>query len=418
VLAKAPKAALEMEANLLRGEQRLPVTISPYTIVEGVGRGGKSPRVGVPGKADIDRVQKGYESYAELSKSINQLKGLAKDEKQLRKLATQLALAIKQAASNLKAGLQDRLNTIVSGDAAKLGAIHAAAKALKDELEALQATWKTFADGAPAADPITLARSVSTLARQLEAPSLQTKITTFVDSLAGIPVDLDLATKELLRDTGQQLAKEKDALLGVLKGVPGVGGLANALSALQSLAQTQTFGGLEPGTITSNPMGLGLAEAGVVDLDQTPAEAGDRLEVTYRLTNNPNALEADQRKYVSHESLDVRKFGYYSTLKSQILFYDRLHDGSSIYSAAPGISYNLHYRPNEAQGFCDVVAPGLGVSVSAPNFENGTELAIGAQLTLFNDMVQIGYAYNISVDDRHEMFFFGLDLISVFQGLK
>ena len=243
-------------------------------------------------------------------------------------------------------------------------------------------------------------------------------IAQLAEALNTIPAGTDGAIKTLLEDTKVQLQKEQGALIDVLKDVPGVGGLASAFTALQAAARIQGFGNLKPGRITSNPIDLRIAEVGVVDLNQTAAESGDRLEVTYRLTKNPNSSADQQRTYTGHSSLDVRKFGYYTTLKSQIVFYDRLHDGLSTYSAAPGISYNLHYRPECAQDFFDVLAPGVGVSVSAPNFDGGTELAVGGHVTLFNDMLQMGYAYNISVETNNEMFFFGLDLISVFQGFQ
>jgi hypothetical protein len=196
----------------------------------------------------------------------------------------------------------------------------------------------------------------------------------------------------------------------------------------------QSFGDLKPGKITRRPLSLDKAQDGLVQLKQTPAQRGDQLEITYTVKTKSKSPEAapdaedpvepqdpeeseDEREYRASTLLDVRTFGFYTTLKSQILFYNRLNDGSSTFSAAPGISYNLHYLPESNQECWDAIAPGFGLSVSAPNFENGTELALGAQLTFINDMIQTGMAYNLSVDDDHWMYYVGFDLIGVFQAI-
>lgn len=420
VLKKSPQATLDMEAHLLRGEEKLPVTISPYTIVEGLGRGSKSPRIGIPSKQDLQKVQASYERYQQLSASINELRDLANDKEQLRALKIDLKATLGAAVRKLQQGLQKQVDLIIDAESGTIGSIQTTAKIVREDLRELRAAWEAFADDVPT-DAALLAKAVSDLLSQLQQGSLRANLTELGQALSELPENLEVDVADTLKEARFQIETEKRALLDAFEGLPASGSMATAfssLSALRAIARAQTFGDLVPGAITSNPIDLRIAEDGVVDLNQTPADSGDQLEVIYTLTKNPSGREQDRRQYTATESLDVRKFGYYSTLKSQILFYDRLSDGSSTYSAAPAISYNLHYRPEASQGFFDIVAPGIGVSVSAPNFENGTEIAVGAQVTLFNDVVQVGYGHNISVDQDNGMFYFGLDLIGVFQGTQ
>jgi hypothetical protein len=104
VLKRAPKADVEMEAALLRGSERLPVSIAPYFLVEGVGRGDKPARIGIPSKADIARVQKGYEAYGELSDSINELAKIAGDKEKRKEFRDAALDALETFAKDLAEG--------------------------------------------------------------------------------------------------------------------------------------------------------------------------------------------------------------------------------------------------------------------------------------------------------------------------
>lgn len=417
VLAKSPEAELEIEAKLRRGQEELPVSISPYTIVKGVERGMKSPRVGVPSERDLERVTESYEQYVELSRSLNELRDLAADDQRLRASLDGIRDTLRAAAERLADGLQARLEKLTERGEAALDGVRTKAQALLDDVKQMQRTWKALLDE-PQGDPLTFTRRVTELLGAVKDESFRSKLDAVLTSLPSVE-DLEGEVATFVEQTREQLVEERDALLGAIRGVPGVGSLASVfttLAALRAQARAASFGDVEPREVARNPVDIRRAEVGIVDLDDTPAESGDELEVTYKVTKKMQ--DGKTRTYVASDSLDVRKFGFYTSLKSQILFYDRLDDGSSTYSAAPGISYNLHHRPESAQGFHDLVAPGVGVSVSAPNFENGTELAVGLQLTLFNDTVQVGYAHNLSVENDQGMFYFGLDLIGVFQAAR
>jgi len=422
VLEDARDATLEMEAALLRGKERVPVTITPYTLVEGVGRGDKSPRVGIPSQEDVELVQQEFEANAELADSINELIDLAGDEERLRELRDGLLDALETLARDLREGLEAGLQRLI--DEPALAAIQADAEAVRDELRAILDAVRALRDSATGADPITLTNNAFAVIARIRDGGLTSKLEGLAGKFADLPEDLAPTVDELVDSTEELARTEAAQLVQALQSMPAAGSVANlyaALKKLAALADLRSFGGLEPGEITRTPFALDRAPDGVVDLAATPAESGDVLEVSYKLSvaQPPDAgQDQEPTEYRGASFHDVRKFGFYTTFSAQLLFFDRLHDDSSTFRAAPGISYNLHYRPEGAQEFHDLVAPGIGFSVSAPSFEDGTELAVGMQGTLFNDMIQAGYAYNISVSDDPWMFYFAFDLIAVFQAVK
>lgn len=417
VLEKAPKATLEMEAHLVR-DRPLEVTISPYTIVEGVGRGKKSSRVGLPGEEDLARVQAGYEAHAELAEALNELGDLARDDERLEQVQEQLLDTLGRAGRKLLEDLEADLDALLARQEPELADLQEQAEDIRKEVRALARAVRDLRDTAPRLAPPTLAERALEMLDLLRGNQLRGKVEELVASLGGTLEQASGELRTVLETTRADLRQSLQDLGNELAELPGASSLAqisSSLEKLHALANMRSFGDLEPTKVTGKPFSLAVAQDGSVDLADTPAEQGDQLHLKYRVVANPEAPEKEQRDYRASDLLEVRKFGWYTTFASQILFYDRLDDGSSTFRAAPGICYNLHYRPEAAETFFDVVAPGIGLSVAAPSFEDGTELAVGLQLTLLNDLLQTGYAYNISVDDDNLMFYFGLDLVQTFQ---
>lgn len=421
ILQDSPKATLEMEAALLRNKERLPVSITPYTIVEGVGRGEKSQRVGIPSQEDVERVQKEYEAYSELADSINELVEIAGDKEKLKELRDGILNALRTLAENLGNGLEAELKELI--ETPELAAVRADAEAVLAELEAVLGAVRELRDGASSSDPITLSNDAITVLARIRDGGLQTKLATLVAGLGALPATLPETARALAASVASLAEAEATQLEAALANQPAAGSVANlyaSLRKLSSLAELRSFGDLEGGKITRRPFALDQAPDGLVNLADTPAESGDVLELKYEVNVDleGGAAGAKPEEYHGAQFLDVRKFGFYSTYSAQVIFFDRLNDGSSSYRAAPGVAYNLHYRPEGAQKLYDFLGPGIGLSVSAPSFENGTELAVGLQATLFNDIVQAGYAYNISVGSDPWMFYFAFDLIASFQAIE
>jgi len=417
-LEKAPKAVLEMEAELVRGKESLPVSIAPYTIVQGVERGRKSPRVGIPGEEDLRGLEESYAAYGELADALNGLKGTLADEETRRELVRTFLEELRKAAERVQERLLADLRAAADLEGPQFDAVRTAAAGLATELVRLE---REIRELAAISSPIQLATRAVALLESLQGERgqrIETSLRALAAALADLPATLEGQARTLVERLEASARSELESFAGALEATPGgadVARLVRSIKALAELANARSFGEVEAGAITRTPFTIDAAEDGLVDLANTPAEPGDRLAVKYRVVVSPDAEASKRREYPASVWLDVRKFGLYTTLKSQLLFYDRLGDGASSYRAAPGLSYNFHYRPESAQAFFDTVSPGLGVSVSSPSFEEGAELAIGLQLTLFDDMLQAGYAYDVSVGEDHGMVFFGLDLIGAFQ---
>lgn len=419
LVARAPKAEIEMEAALYRGRESIPISITPYTVVEGIDRGKKSPRVGIPGPDELKRVQETYAAYEECANALNELKETFGTEGALDDLLKAFREQLRESAARLRDGLLADLAKAADLDGPRFEAIRTHAIALKQQLEDLEREVRALSE---ASGPVEFTRLVVALLEELRssrAGRIAGEIEKLRSALKELPADLEGDVRALLERLKASVDAEADHVLDALEGTPGgaaLGRLLRSIKALAELANARSFGDLEPGAIQRKAFSIDAAQDATVDLADSPAEAGDRLAVRYRVTTSPGTDE--KREYRSSTWLDVRKFGLYTTLKSQLLFYDRLNDGTSSYKAAPGVAFNFHYRPEGWQTFFDTVAPGLGVSVSSPSFEEGAELAVGLQLTLFNDALQTGYARNLSVTDDREMFYFGLDLIGAFQRIQ
>ncbi len=436
ILKKAPKVQVEMEAHLMRGKQPLPVSITPYTIVEGVTRGKKSPRIGLPNADEQEKVQQGYALSRDVATAFNNVKDATSDEGSKKALFDALAKGLESAAQAVADSLLSSLSDTArlaakDGSAAalqtKVAAVKAAAKPLEDRTQSLVDAVDALGDED---DPLRFLRSLTSIVAQLSPAPWKAEYGTLKQAVKDLADDVGTATGlapdsvAIFAALEQAVEAGADEFEAALAGGPGaaeLGALARSLYEVREVAKaSKSWGDLQVGTITRRSFSLDEAGDGFVDLANSPADSGDRLAVEYKVIVDPD--DADARKE-HHGSawVGVRKFGVYTTFKSQLIFYDRLGDGSSSYRAAPAVGYNVHYRPTTPSefwvGFWDGFDPALGISASTPSFESGVDIAVGLQLTLFNDMLQAGYGYNVSVDDDEMMFYFGLDLIGAFQQL-
>ena len=90
--------------------------------------------------------------------------------------------------------------------------------------------------------------------------------------------------------------------------------------------------------------------------------------------------------------------------------------------AAPAVSYTYRYRSREQSRSGEIwnfFNPGLGLNAAALNFQSGgVELGVGGVFTLFSDILQFGYGYNLQVDSDNEYIFIGLgiaELLNAYQ---
>jgi len=414
---KAVEYDLSVTAELLRGQEPYPVSVAPYSLVEGQTRGGKSRRVSLPAGPDLERLEAEYPVVEEFARSINRTLELVRDQAKFAAALKELGASLDAYAKKAKERLDAKIAEAVDAPQPEVGEVRKAAKDAQAAIEKLSEEVRTLVAGASqmrspavlrAASNIEnlvrdeLGKALEELKAKIKAVDL-TPLPPFVPALEALVVD--------------ELEEIAEAVKGTAFGAS-LGGLIGSVRNMQVLANSQGFGALKPGNVTRKPFAIDKAPDGVIQLANSPAEADDVLRITYELAPKAAADGKDVTVWRESTLLDIRKFGFYTTYGSQVLFADRIGDGSSRYQAAAGLAVNLHYRPETARTFFDVVAPGIGICVAAPSFENGVELAVGLQATVFNDTIQAGYLYDISVEDDPWAFYFGLDLIQAFRKLN
>ncbi|MEK6210060.1 MAG: hypothetical protein AABM64_06760 [Pseudomonadota bacterium] len=134
--------------------------------------------------------------------------------------------------------------------------------------------------------------------------------------------------------------------------------------------------------------------------------------------------DTDGRRRVLRELPDrefaVDKFGLVSKWSGNLIFVKREGEGETgdpkiNFDPAPGLSWTLHYVPltGETSSAGDkawkFLNPGAGLSLAALDFEDkGVQLGIGVHLTLFNDLLQLGYGYNLNAGSDPQYIFIGI----------
>jgi hypothetical protein len=218
------------------------------------------------------------------------------------------------------------------------------------------------------------------------------------------------------------LARLRTATVDGIRQASGIGAMVAALAPLRDLfALGRRVGDIPvPDSDAVLRHGVEAAPMATICLQMTPATAGDNLVVVVEL------IDKDGQKRVREhsQSLQVVRRGLRDSLDSHLLFVDRLHDSgvADQFVAAPSVSWTLHYRKltsaedavnaNDIAEFWNLIDPGIGLNVSALNFEDGDiEPGIGVHLTFFGDLLQVGYGRNLSVSDNEEFFFLGIGLI-------
>jgi hypothetical protein len=155
-----------------------------------------------------------------------------------------------------------------------------------------------------------------------------------------------------------------------------------------------------------------------ININNTPPDSGDTIHLQVELIGPTD----DQT--ISHEQdFAVQRFGLYNKLDAHLIFVDGIDEPGTgpetNFEAAPSASWSLHYRMRERgnDAYCwaecfNTVDLGIGFNVAALQFENdGVEIGVGPHLTLFGDLLQFGFGWNLNVHDDREYMFVGIGLV-------
>lgn len=153
-----------------------------------------------------------------------------------------------------------------------------------------------------------------------------------------------------------------------------------------------------------------------LQLLRTSRRDRDLVEFTFQLIKNDGSVMAEGSRLFR-----VTKFGLHSNVSGNVIFVNRLENPTGVeevnFVAAPAVSYTFRYRTREGSTFAkvwNIFNPGMGLNTSLLNFQGSdAELGVGATLSLFGDIIQGGYGYNLQVDSKHGYFFVGIGLFEM-----
>lgn len=402
----AGELELAMDARLVReGGGVLPVSIEPYVTVDGVNGQSKSKRLGMPSPEDQERLAKQFELSQRYAQDLERMRS------DHRALLSQLRERIRAELATLETDLLQHLLALGSQAIDIPLESYPHLHKLKDTIISLQRyaeSWHLYADGKNM-DPVTLlALARSTAGELMKLYNLWESQQTLVSECGALAAQLTGEAKEAALKMKQVAAASLSKGLTDLKT-----GVLGDTSVLEKLDQQRAFAEIDSAAIHRRTLPIAQAKDGTVDLHRTPAEPGDELQLTVSLVRSAGARS--ETTVVRETEMEVRKFNWYTTFNSQVLLVDRLHDDTHRMVFVPSVSINLHYRSRSRgrflEWFNEWIAPGVGMNVAVPNFENSTEVGVGMQVTVGNDFLQCGFGRNVSVDENPNYWYIGVDIV-------
>lgn len=158
-----------------------------------------------------------------------------------------------------------------------------------------------------------------------------------------------------------------------------------------------------------------------IQITRTPRRDKDLIEFTAQLIKDDGTIMSEGSRLFR-----VTKFGLHSNVSGNVIFVDRVSnppDEREVnFIAAPAVSYTFRYHTREESKGArvwNIFNPGIGLNTALLNFQGSDiEVGIGAALSLFGDIVQGGYGYNLQVDDDHEYIFIGIGLFEMIGAVR
>ncbi|TAH37340.1 MAG: hypothetical protein EYC70_10235 [Planctomycetota bacterium] len=250
----------------------------------------------------------------------------------------------------------------------------------------------------------------------------------------GVAAAARVATSADLSALGPAARAEAEALLQGLADDASVRAVQDALAQLRAVgarhlsllgtAREYGFrGSLDPATAV-HPRPLDEAGPTWTRLRNYPADTGDRVRIQVDLVPMGQAQEAQEVQLPSYsQDFRVDDFGLQDSLDASLIFVNRVNEpGGNIpptqFEASPSATWSIHYRKRQGTSDADdwaavwnFINPGVGLHVAALSFEQSNELGVGAHVSLFGDLLQIGYGYNLNVDSDNRYFYLGIGLV-------
>ena len=161
---------------------------------------------------------------------------------------------------------------------------------------------------------------------------------------------------------------------------------------------------------------------GIIDLNDTSADRGDELTVKAELFTMDETGEEDVQQWAA-KTFKVDRFGVTSDFSSHLVFVDRRGSGTATdpdtdFDPAPSASWNLRKRIRSDEdehwlaGWYRFFDSGIGINTAAMDFEDENfQIGVGVHGTLFDNLLIIGYGYNLQADTDNGYFYLGIGVL-------
>jgi len=254
---------------------------------------------------------------------------------------------------------------------------------------------------------------------------LKTKITALP---AGIKIKLEHELNTVTNPEFSQLIKS-------------VNDFADALNSLQQVKervpdtlmnQINGAGGTSLSDIATATL-IPLNSAGETTINVQEAkgrEEGDKIyfhAIVYKMKKgaDENDFVTDGKPLDEYDAyFELVKYGYYTSPGGGVVFISRIKDSPGETpirgQASPSVSWMLHYRgwPKDrtsgySNGIMDILRPALGFHTVTLHFDStkGVELGAGITFTVFNDVIQAGYGWDINAADNQDYWYVGFGIL-------
>ncbi len=198
--------------------------------------------------------------------------------------------------------------------------------------------------------------------------------------------------------------------------------ITDSISALQSLMKKYTITSVSD-NVEDSPLAVAdkIKEVSIsnlqstsIDIQRTERKENDIFNLYLQLERKGTIISNEQY------SFKVRKYGMHSKWVGDLVF--AKGNWQEYFQPVTAVSWVIHYKPrqhdntysfgNEA---LQLLNPSLGLNATMFLSDGDMEYGLGVTMTLFDDILQVGYGYNLSKDckDGQGYYFIGTSLFDL-----
>lgn len=226
--------------------------------------------------------------------------------------------------------------------------------------------------------------------------------TTLIAKSESISVSLKFKIEEFVSKQAPKWLETFNKVDSLLKKYPALRTFAERLITIKDQESIGTKFSEEfkdPGAI---PIPLSEVKETSIDLQRTGRKEDDTFTLYVKFTGR------DFSSMLPTQNFTVRKFGWYSIWAGSLVFLKPQEEKT--YQPATGVSWLLHHRSRIGRGngiLGNIINIGLGVNSVVFSSGGKIEYGLGGTVTLFNNLLQVGYGMNLQRESNRGYFFIG-----------